>query len=135
MKLSAYATYDAIGLATAIAQGDYSRGEVVAFLGPNGAGKSTTLKLLTGYLSPSAGDAWIGGHNICTDRLAAADILGYLPEEGPLYQDMTPRESLASSMLWNPNQRKAISTNLGAGHTSHMMLYINATQDTTLRGR
>ena len=46
------------------------QGEVVAFLGPNGAGKSTTLKLLTGYLAPSAGRARIAGHDMSTDRLA-----------------------------------------------------------------
>jgi len=68
-----------------------NQGEVVAFLGPNGAGKSTTMKLLTGYLSPSAGVARIAGHNMATDRLAGAVRLGYLPENGPLYPDMTPR--------------------------------------------
>lgn len=67
------------------------RGQVVAFLGPNGAGKSTTMKLLTGYLAPSAGRAFIAGHDMATDRLAGAEILGYLPENGPLYPDMTPR--------------------------------------------
>ncbi|MCS7237781.1 MAG: ABC transporter ATP-binding protein [Thermoguttaceae bacterium] len=67
------------------------KGEVVALLGPNGAGKSTTLKLLTGYLAPSAGEARIAGHNMATDRLAGAAVLGYLPENGPLYLDMTPR--------------------------------------------
>ncbi len=68
-----------------------AQGEVVAFLGPNGAGKSTTMKLLTGYLAPSAGIARIGGYNMATDRLAGAALLGYLPENGPLYPDMTPR--------------------------------------------
>ncbi len=66
------------------------RGEVVALLGPNGAGKSTTMKLLTGYLAPSAGFARIAGHDMSTDRLAGAAVLGYLPEDGPLYLDMTP---------------------------------------------
>ncbi len=66
------------------------QGEVVAFLGPNGAGKSTTMKLLTGYLAPSAGSAWICGHDMQHDRLAAANRVGYLPENGPLYLDMTP---------------------------------------------
>lgn len=70
------------------------RGEVVAFLGPNGAGKSTTMKLLTGYLAPSAGIAKIAGHDMSTDRLDAAARLGYLPENGPLYSDMTPRSLL-----------------------------------------
>lgn len=67
-----------------------SRGEVVAFLGPNGAGKSTTMKLLTGYLSPSEGVARIAGHDMATDRIAGAERLGYLPENGPLYAEMTP---------------------------------------------
>jgi ABC-2 type transport system ATP-binding protein len=70
------------------------RGEVVAFLGPNGAGKSTTMKLLTGYLAPSAGWAKIAGHNMANDRLAGSARLGYLPENGPLYPDMSPRALL-----------------------------------------
>lgn len=70
------------------------RGEVAAFLGPNGAGKSTTMKLLTGYLAPSTGVAKIAGHNMATDRLKGAARLGYLPENGPLYPDMTPRTLL-----------------------------------------
>lgn len=71
-----------------------NRGEVAAFLGPNGAGKSTTMKLLTGYLAPSAGTARIAGFNMSTDRLEGAKRLGYLPENGPLYPDMTPRSLL-----------------------------------------
>lgn len=67
------------------------RGEVAAFLGPNGAGKSTTMKLLTGYLAPSTGKARIAGYDTQTDRLEASKVLGYLPENGPLYPDMTPR--------------------------------------------
>ncbi|MCH2205015.1 MAG: ATP-binding cassette domain-containing protein [Lentisphaerales bacterium] len=70
------------------------KGQVVAFLGPNGAGKSTTMKLLTGFISASAGEAKIAGFDMATDRLKAAEVLGYLPENGPLYPDMTPRESL-----------------------------------------
>ena len=70
------------------------QGEVVAFLGPNGAGKSTTMKLLTGYLAPSAGKAQIAGHDMAHDRLDGSTRLGYLPENGPLYPDMTPRSLL-----------------------------------------
>lgn len=65
-------------------------GQVCAFLGPNGAGKSTTMKMLTGFLSPSRGEAFIAGHNVSTDRLKASERLGYLPENGPLYVEMTP---------------------------------------------
>lgn len=70
-------------------------GELVAFLGPNGAGKSTTMKLLTGYLAPSEGVAKIAGHNMSSDRIAGSARLGYLPENGPLYPDMTPYSLLS----------------------------------------
>jgi ABC-2 type transport system ATP-binding protein len=65
-------------------------GQIVAFLGPNGAGKSTTMKILSGYLSPSAGTAAIAGYDVAESRIEAATRLGYLPENGPLYNDMTP---------------------------------------------
>ncbi|MBA4107561.1 MAG: multidrug ABC transporter ATP-binding protein [Pirellula sp.] len=71
-----------------------NKGEVAAFLGPNGAGKSTTMKLLTGYLAPSAGTAKIAGFNMGSERLLGAERLGYLPENGPLYPDMSPRSLL-----------------------------------------
>ena len=71
-----------------------SPGEVTAFLGPNGAGKSTTLKILTGYLTPTEGVAKIGGLDVATHRIEAAAQLGYLPENGPLYPEMTPLELL-----------------------------------------
>jgi ABC-2 type transport system ATP-binding protein len=69
-------------------------GELVAFLGPNGAGKSTTMKMLTGYIAASEGEARIAGHNMMEDRIEGSRLLGYLPENGPLYPEMTP-----SSML------------------------------------
>jgi len=69
-------------------------GQIVAFLGPNGAGKSTTMKILCGYLSPSEGSATIGGLDVRTHRLEMSKQLGYLPENGPLYQNMTPLELL-----------------------------------------
>ena len=67
------------------------RGQVAAFLGPNGAGKSTAMKILTGYLAPTGGTARVAGYDMATHRLQAAEKIGYLPENGPLYQDMTPR--------------------------------------------
>jgi len=69
-------------------------GELVAFLGPNGAGKSTTMKMLTGYIAPSEGTAKIAGHNMMEDRIAGSHRLGYLPESGPLYYEMTPSAML-----------------------------------------
>ena len=70
------------------------QGQVVAFLGPNGAGKTTMMRMLTGYLAPSAGEAAIAGHDVRRDRIAASRRLGYLPENGPMYPDMTPLELL-----------------------------------------
>ncbi|MEM6290377.1 MAG: ATP-binding cassette domain-containing protein [Myxococcota bacterium] len=72
------------------------KGTVAAFLGPNGAGKSTTMKILTGFSSPTSGRAEVLGMNPgeADRRIELARRLGYLPESGPLYRDMTPRESL-----------------------------------------
>jgi ABC-2 type transport system ATP-binding protein len=73
---------------------DIPEGQIVAFLGPNGAGKSTTLKILSGYLAPSEGAAAIAGINVHDQRQEAARRFGYLPENGPLYGEMTPRALL-----------------------------------------
>ncbi|NNJ25346.1 Vitamin B12 import ATP-binding protein BtuD [Planctomycetes bacterium LzC2] len=70
-------------------------GQVCAFLGPNGAGKSTTMRMLTGFLAPSAGAATVGGHDVAEARIDAARTLGYLPENGPLYQEMSPAAFLS----------------------------------------
>jgi ABC-2 type transport system ATP-binding protein len=68
-----------------------TRGEVLGFLGPNGAGKSTTMKMVTGYLRPTAGRSSICGKDILEDPIAAKRHLGYLPEGAPLYPDMSAR--------------------------------------------
>ena len=69
-------------------------GEVLGFLGPNGAGKSTTMKMLTCYLAPTAGSAQLGGHDVMEDSLAVRSLVGYLPENTPLYTDLTTLEML-----------------------------------------
>ena len=69
-------------------------GEVLGFLGPNGAGKSTTMKMLTGYLQPTAGSISVCGHDILEDTLDAQATIGYLPEGAPLYEDMSTRSFL-----------------------------------------
>jgi ABC-2 type transport system ATP-binding protein len=66
-------------------------GEVLGFLGPNGAGKTTTMRMLAGFVTPSAGRASICGHDIEQDALAAKSSLGYLPEGAPAYGEMTVR--------------------------------------------
>ena len=73
---------------------DVRRGEVLGFLGPNGAGKSTTMKMITGFLAPSAGRIRICGHDVETDPIAAKSRLGYLPEGAPAYGEMTPARFL-----------------------------------------
>ena len=69
-------------------------GEIVGFLGPNGAGKSTTMNILTGYLSGTSGKVSIDGIDILADPLGAKKLIGYLPEQPPLYLDMTVDEYL-----------------------------------------
>ncbi|MDA8250728.1 MAG: ABC transporter ATP-binding protein [Rhodospirillales bacterium] len=66
-----------------------ARGEVLGFLGPNGAGKSTTMRMLAGYMTPTAGTARICGHDVQADPVAARRSLGFLPEGAPTYPEMT----------------------------------------------
>ena len=67
------------------------RGEVLGFLGPNGAGKSTTMKMITGFLTPTAGRVSVCGHDVVDRPIQAKAQIGYLPEGAPAYADMTPR--------------------------------------------
>lgn len=70
------------------------RGEVLGFLGPNGAGKSTTMKMITGFLSPTTGSVSIAGHDIESDPIRAKEKIGYVPEGAPAYGEMTPASFL-----------------------------------------
>ncbi len=69
-------------------------GEVLGFLGPNGAGKSTTMKMITGFLTPTAGTVRVFGHDVVREPLKAKQLIGYLPEGAPAYGDMTPWQFL-----------------------------------------
>jgi len=69
-------------------------GKILGFLGPNGAGKSTTMRMLTGYLLPTSGKSSLGGYDSRSQSLEMRRILGYLPENTPLYTDMYVREFL-----------------------------------------
>jgi len=71
-----------------------AKGEVLGFLGPNGAGKSTTMKMVTGFLTPTDGEALVDGINVVQDPVAAKRRIGYLPEGAPCYGDMTPSSFL-----------------------------------------
>ena len=72
-----------------------ARGEVLGFLGPNGAGKSTTMRMLAGFMTPTAGTARICGHDVQNDSVAARRTLGFLPEGAPTYPEMTVEAFLA----------------------------------------
>ena len=69
-------------------------GRILGFLGPNGAGKSTSMRMITGYLKPTSGEAFICGKSITSDEMEVKRMLGYLPENTPLYADMYVREFL-----------------------------------------
>jgi len=71
-----------------------NRGDILGFLGPNGAGKSTTMKMITGFLSPTAGTVLVGGHDVVKDPLAVRRSIGYLAESAPAYPEMTVVEFL-----------------------------------------
>ena len=65
------------------------RGEILGFMGPNGAGKSTTMRMITGFLPPTSGTATVCGHDVRDNPVAAKKCIGYLPENAPVYADMT----------------------------------------------
>jgi len=85
------------------------KGEVVGFLGPNGAGKSTTMRMLTGYLPPSSGEARVGGLDVTAAPLATRAAIGYLPENNPLYEDLRVCEYLSfrAALKGVPRGRRA----------------------------
>jgi ABC-2 type transport system ATP-binding protein len=85
-------------------------GEVLGFLGPNGAGKSTTMKMITGFLTPTSGSISVCGHDVENDPLAAKAVMGYLPEGAPSYGEMTVRgflEFIADVRGLGGDQRRA----------------------------
>src|SRR5579862_139433 len=65
------------------------RGEVLGFLGPNGAGKSTTMRMITGFIPPSNGKITVGSYDMAANPIPARRLIGYLPENAPVYADMT----------------------------------------------
>ncbi|MFQ5923859.1 MAG: ABC transporter ATP-binding protein, partial [Anaerolineales bacterium] len=70
------------------------RGEILGFLGPNGAGKTTTMRILTGYMPPTAGSAEVAGFDVIDDSLEVRKRVGYLPETVPLYPELSAKEHL-----------------------------------------
>ena len=90
------------------------KGEIVGFLGPNGAGKSTTMNILTGYLSSTEGTVTVDGMNILDYPIETKKRIGYLPENPPLYPDMTVKEYLAFVCEIKKVPKKAISERMDA---------------------
>ena len=83
-------------------------GKIYGFLGPNGAGKSTTMNMITGYIASTSGDIFIDGHNILEEPEQAKKCIGYLPEQPPVYGDMTVEEYLkfVSELKKIPKERR-----------------------------
>jgi ABC-2 type transport system ATP-binding protein len=91
------------------------KGEIVGFLGPNGAGKSTTMKIITGYLQQTSGEAFVSGVNVADDPLQTKKKIGYLPEANALYYEMYVREYLEFIAETHniPNKRAKIDDVIG----------------------
>ena len=108
-------------------------GEVLGFLGPNGAGKSTTMRMITGFLPPTAGTAVIDGHDISSDPIAAKSALGYLPESAPSYRAMTVGDYLAfvAEIRGCADVKKAVS---GAIEKAKLGARANQTIETLSKG-
>jgi gliding motility-associated transport system ATP-binding protein len=92
---------------------EVQKGEVLGFLGPNGAGKTTTMRILTGYLTPTDGRVRVAGFDVLEEPLEAKKRTGYLPENPPVYPDMTVREYLAFVGRIKGVPRKELKTRLG----------------------
>ena len=102
-----------------------NRGEVLGFLGPNGAGKTTAMRMVSGFLTPTSGTAYVGGYDVTTAPLEVKRRIGYLPEGAPLYEDMTPSELLAFISdvrgLSGAVKRESISTAASRINIEHVM--------------
>lgn len=101
-------------------------GEILGFLGPNGAGKTTTMRIITCYLSPTSGSVKVEGHDIQTDSLEVRKLVGYLPEQNPLYLDMNVLEYLEYTAqlqgvpkLLIPRRMKEMIEACGLGEMKH----------------
>jgi ABC-2 type transport system ATP-binding protein len=73
---------------------EVNRGEILGFLGPNGAGKSTTMKMITGFIRPTSGTVLVDGLDVQVHPVAVKQLIGYMPENGPVYGEMTVEEFL-----------------------------------------
>jgi len=111
------------------------RGEVLGFLGPNGAGKSTAMKMITGFLTPSAGSVKVCGYDVIEDPINVKKSIGYLPEGAPAYGDMMPRaflEFIADIRGLKGEEKKARVDEAIA--KTHLDSVLNKTIDTLSKG-
>ncbi|NLW02324.1 MAG: ATP-binding cassette domain-containing protein [Clostridiaceae bacterium] len=105
------------------------KGEIVGFLGPNGAGKSTTMNIITGFISSTSGTVRVAGYDILENPVGVKRHIGYLPEQPPLYHDMTVSEFLdfcarlkkVAPREWK-NQKKDIMELVKVTHVSHRLI-------------
>ncbi len=125
IRLSKISKYYGIQAALKNLSFEVERGQVVGFIGPNGAGKSTTMKIISGIIPATEGEVWINGIRIEEDSLNIRRIMGYLPENNPLYTDMYVREYLSYvaghySLIRNKKERtEQIIDDTGLGPESH----------------
>jgi ABC-2 type transport system ATP-binding protein len=114
---------------------EVGRGEVLGFLGPNGAGKSTTMRMITGFIPPSAGNISVCGHDMLLDPIPGKRRIGYLPEAAPLYTDMTVLSFLGFAAdiraLSGDARRKAVQRVVDACHLGPVL---GQTIDTLSKG-
>ena len=98
------------------------RGEILGLLGPNGAGKSTTMRILTGYMPPSSGSARVAGFDVVDDSIAVRRRIGYMPENVPLYPEMTVRAYLefVGRAKHVSNREDAVEWSMDAARVDHM---------------
>ncbi len=102
------------------------KGEIVGFLGPNAAGKTTTMRILTGFLAPTRGEAWVAGYNILSHSLEARRRIGYFAEAVPLYPDMTVRSCLDFLARLRGLDKNRIKTRIeDVVETCHLEEYID----------
>ena len=85
---------------------DIDKSGVVGFLGPNGAGKTTTMRIITGALSYETGSVKVCGHEVKEEPLKIKSLIGYLPEQNPLYEEMYVKEYLLLLLIFKIEQRK-----------------------------
>lgn len=112
-----------------------NKGEVVCLLGPNGAGKTTLMRLLTGYLAPTGGECLISGHNIISERVAALGKIGYVPENCPLYPEMTVFEFVRyTAGLWKIPFEEFVNNFKELSSYLHLNEVVNQQIDTLSKG-